>query len=93
MLGYLDMVKFLHHNTREDENLTIPNILDTVVREGHLQILKFFHEERKERCTNLAIISAAAEKDYLPIIEFLFNNGHETYISTMTLKMLLKISY
>ncbi|EGG19975.1 hypothetical protein DFA_07088 [Cavenderia fasciculata] len=70
--GRLDIIQYLqqHHNT---SFIWTFKIMDNAVEYGHIDIVKFLHDNRSEGCGGCAL-SSAAGKGNLEMVEFLYKN-------------------
>ncbi|EGG19974.1 hypothetical protein DFA_07086 [Cavenderia fasciculata] len=99
--GRLDIIQYLqqHHNTTSSSSSSIwtSKIMDNAVEYGHIDIVKFLHDNRSEGCGGCAL-SSAAGKGNLEMVEFLYKNivnqsncKVDTYISNVpVMKYLLE---
>ncbi|EGG19739.1 hypothetical protein DFA_00317 [Cavenderia fasciculata] len=77
--GRLDIIQFLHEHGDEgdDEDDGIwYYAMDEAAEQGNLEMVKWFHTNRTEGCTNYAM-NHAAQKGYLEIVEFLHKHRTE----------------
>ncbi len=74
--GDLEVLKWLFFNNKIDYTNTNNNIMDSASKYGHLDIVKFLHENRLEGCTTSAM-NYASQNGYLEIVMFLHENRLE----------------
>ena len=71
--GYLNIVKWLHHNTNRG---CTEYAMDYASRNGHLDVVIWLHQNRKEGCSKNAM-NWASMHGHLNIIKWLHNNRNE----------------
>jgi ArsR family metal-binding transcriptional regulator len=69
--GYLDVLKYLHA-TQSDlpDGAWSTVVMDTAAAYGHVAMVRFLHENRKEGCTTEALDRAAA-KNHIDMVQYL----------------------
>lgn len=68
--GNLEAVRILQSDPRNTRSM------DTAAQNGHLEVVKFLHEVRREACTAFAMDSAACN-GFLDVVTFLHENRRE----------------
>ncbi|KAJ3112486.1 hypothetical protein HDU96_004503 [Phlyctochytrium bullatum] len=68
--SWLENLKILFEDIGDDDQYWEPENLDWLARHGHLKMLKFLYERRKERCTCDGL-ARAAEFGHVRVFEFL----------------------
>lgn len=72
--GKLDIVKWLYTNKREVSDLD--GVIDHAAGFGHLELVRWFHENTNERCTRAAMCRAAGN-GHLSVVKWLHEHRRE----------------
>ena len=68
--GHLEVIKYLHDMGAQCSS----DAIDIAAWNGHIEVLKWFYENRKEKPTENAM-DMAAKKGYLEVIRFIYGNN------------------